>query len=544
MRVRGNWTSLISLRAFTGANNRLETSLSRLSSGLRIRSAADDAAGLGISALMRGQFNGLVRANRNALDGVSLVNTAEGALDEVHSLLQRGRQLTIQAANGTYTDSERQMLQEEMSQILTEIDRIADAVSFNGQRLLRSSGAAGLSSAIEGLRSGWLEQAENLISTLYGLNGDGVPLRIQFEYNGLQPTWISGDPNGMDGRLDNLTLHINLATFGIEGGPDGGSGPMFNDRLVARALTQATLARNSDYANLANWFKSGVADYLVGRDEQLRADVTAHGSAAILSAIDSWTDGSSLHMSSAYLATKYLDSLLPPFTMVQVMQELSWGNDLDSALLNTVGLDLASFVTDFKLNGAAFLATLDLNDADVGAIGGGNAEDVVPNGGTYSLSPLANFEVVWPTAGSAPPIELSLQVGANAYETLRVLIPEVSTFSLNLLGLNLVTRSADATQMLDAAIDQVSQTRTYLGSTANRLEHIMQANGENSQAQLSGLSRIVDLDMAHEMTNLTRQQIMLSSSGAMLAQSNTVRQHVMWLLRDLSPPGVMALGAN
>lgn len=541
MRIRGNWTSLLSWRSLTTANNKVETSMARVSSGLRVNSAADDAAGLSRSMRVKGQFSGLARANRNALDGVSLVGTAESALNEVHALLHRGRVLALQAANGTLGDAERVMLQREMEQLLAEVDRVSDGVTFNGQRLLKANGSsAAMGAAIEGLRSGWLEQSEALVLAQYGLLGDGVTLRVQFESGGTESVWISGDPNGMDGKLENLTLHVNLFSFETGGTPDGGSGPIYSDRKIARAMAQAVLARNSDYASLLPWFISGTSDFLAGGNERLSEAVSTYGAASVVAAIDTWANDD-LHAASAYLAVRYLDSLLPPFSMAAVMQELSWGNDLDSALLNTIGLDTASFVNDFKLNGAAFLGTLSLAGPDVGAIGGGDAQSVVANGGTYSVDPLAGFELVWPNAAEAEPVVLHLQVGANAHQMLRVLIPEVSTWSLNLIGINLVTRPQSAITVFDAAIDQLSQTRAYLGAVTNRLEHIMRSNGESGEAQMAGYSRIMHLDVAHELTNMTRHQILVSSSAAVLAQSNTVRQHVMWLLKDLRPPGLQPI---
>ncbi len=537
MRIRGNWISLIGWRSFQHANTGVQASLRRLSSGLRINSSADDASGLAVSNKLLGQFKGLVRANRNALDGVSLIRTAEGALQEVHSMLQRGRQLSLQAANGTLTDSDRQMLQVEVAQLLSEIDRIADSVTFNGLRLLNVKGNNGvLAEVLEGLRSGWLEQSETVIAAQYGLLGDGSPLRIVFENVGPSEAWITGTP-GVNGRLDDLTIHVNLAEFETGGDPDGGTGPIYNDRKVARVLTQAVLARNTNYVNLEEWFISGASDYIAGGDEMLNEAVAKYGAAAIVNAIDDpWVDDD-LHRASAYLAVKYLDSLLAgaAYTMADVMSILTW-DSLDTALsLTLVTYDVATFIADFKANGTSFLSTLDLTDADVGAIGGGDASSVIPNGGTYSEDPLTGFDVLWSGATDAEPLEIFLQIGANAYETVRLLIPQVSTMTLNLLGINLVKRADEAIERFGTAIETMSSIRSYLGSMHNRLEHAIETNGQSSEAQLSGYSRIVDLDIAREMTTLTKQQVLLSSSAAMLAQANTMRQHVMWLLKELSP---------
>jgi len=529
--IRGNATSLRSWRSLVQAYTQFDKSQARLSSGLRINTAAEGASGLAISHRLTTQFRGLNQAVRNATDGLSLVNTADGSMNTIQSLLQRANVLSVQAANGTLTDSDRQHLQSEFQHILTEIDRIADSTSFNGKSLLSIGGnSSALAATMNGLQSGWLEQAEAVIGAQYGLWGDLSGIRVVFENSGQQAAWISGTP-GPGGRLNNLSLHINLADFGSVPGPDGGLGPVYNDRKVARALTQAVLARNANFVSLNSWFVSGASDFIAGRNEQLLADVNSFGAAAVVGAISSWSEDS-LHHSSAYLAVKYLDSMLAPFAMADVMFDLAMGNDLNTALLNTVGIDVATFMADFQANGAAFLGTLNLTDPDVGGIGGGDASGVIPNGGTFSTNPLAGFTIEWAT-GTQQPLDVILQVGANAGEQLTISIPQISTANLGLIGLNLVTNAGAAITRIEAAIRQVSSARAYLGGVGNRMDHIVNVNLQSSETQLNGFSHIMDLDMAKEMANLTRQQILVASSTAMLSQANSSHNHVSILLSGL-----------
>lgn len=139
MRINHNISALNTYRQLSLNNTTLAKSLEKLSSGLRINRAADDAAGLAISEKMRAQIRGLEMAQRNAQDGISLIQTAEGALQEVHSILQRMRELAVQAANDTYTDEDRKELQKELNQLIDEIDRIGDNTEFNTQVLLDGS---------------------------------------------------------------------------------------------------------------------------------------------------------------------------------------------------------------------------------------------------------------------------------------------------------------------------------------------------------------------------------------------------------------------
>jgi len=137
MRINQNISAMNTQASMVRSDNAISKSLERLSSGLRINRAADDAAGLAISEKMRGQIRGLKQAARNAQDGISLIQTAEGALNETHAIVQRMRELAVQAANDTLTDADRQEIQKEINQLTQEVDRIAKTTEFNTKKLLR-----------------------------------------------------------------------------------------------------------------------------------------------------------------------------------------------------------------------------------------------------------------------------------------------------------------------------------------------------------------------------------------------------------------------
>ena len=160
--IKTNTNALFAARSLLGTQNGLQTSMERLSTGLRINSAADDASGLAISNRMTAQIRGLNQATRNMNDGISLIQTAEGAMQEVVNLLQRGRELAVQSGNDTNSSSDLESIQAEINQIIQEIDRIGGNTSFNGQFILKAdSGAVDLTAqdkqdVEDGLRSGWL----------------------------------------------------------------------------------------------------------------------------------------------------------------------------------------------------------------------------------------------------------------------------------------------------------------------------------------------------------------------------------------------------
>jgi len=552
MRIQGNWISLMSWRAFSRSSSEMDGSLRKLSSGLRINTAADDVAGLAVSENLMTQYRGLMQATRNAMDGISLVNTAEGALQEIHTMLQRGRELSIQAANGVLTPEGRTSIQTEIDNILVEIDRIADTTTFNGRLLLNGSGSSSVTSKVlNGLRTGWLEKASDVIRTQYGLEGDGSRLTIQLEARGPSAAWISGTP-GVNGVLDDVTLHLNLEAFGLNTSVALG-GSVADDRKVARALTMATLARATDYFNLPDWFRSGVADLIAGRDEQLQADIQAYGLATVVGALATPWEEDSIHQSSAYVAVKYLADQLGPGGMKMLMTELSFdggSSDLDTALSTYLGQDTLGLLSDYAANGAAWAAgNLILNDSDVGAIQTGDNFSVIPDDASYSEEPLApGFTVSWSGGGVLDPVKIDLLVGARAQDRISLLIPNVSTLSLGLVGLNVTTRASHAMDAISDAVNTLSSIRAELGAMSNRLEVTVEANRTRAEAQLSSYSRIRDLDFAKELAGLTRQQILISSSGAMLAQANSMRQNVKWLLNGIAPgragPTGMAFGTT
>ena len=188
MRIQHNIAALNSYRNLTGNNNAVSKNLEKLSSGYRINRAGDDAAGLAISEKMRAQITGLNTAQKNAQDGVSLVQTAEGALTEVHSMLNRMVELADQSANGTYDNAvDRANLQKEIKSLKNEIDRIADSTNFNGIDLLNGDLSTSTTSAIQGAANG-TNSAVDLTFTFADQFADGKSLSVKLAHNGAKDT--------------------------------------------------------------------------------------------------------------------------------------------------------------------------------------------------------------------------------------------------------------------------------------------------------------------------------------------------------------------
>jgi hypothetical protein len=288
-------------------------------------------------------------------------------------------------------------------------------------------------------------------------------------------------------------------------------------------------------ANLAGsdyWFVSGASSLISGYDTELAAAVAQYGAATVVNAINTpWVDDD-LHRASAYLSAKYLESTYGAGTMQLTFMNLAGGTNLNGAMMGSIGTGLPLYLSDFITNGAAFLATLNLADADVGGFFPGDSTGVIPNGGTFNPNPLSpNFSLGFGTGGSTTPMRLTLQVGANASDKLVVEYSQVNTFTLGLTGINLATN-----------YNRVSTTRTALGAAANRLESIMNANGWGTEGQLGGYSRIVDLDMAREVSDLARNQLLRDSATAMLVQANVTSENMITLMDSM--PSAFELGPS
>jgi flagellin len=545
MRINTNIAALNSQRMYTMNNLDNNKALRKLSSGMRINSAADDAAGLAISEKMRAQIRGLGQANRNIQDGISMLQVAEGGLQEVHSLLQRGRELSVQSANGTLTDSDRQSLQDEAKQLLAEVNRIANTTQFNSINVLNVSqgSSTDMQQVITALKSAWLQNSEQLIQAQYGLSGDGVSLEIVLDQ--APQTYLAAVSYYLDasGKAVNQQLHIDMSDFIPATLPNGGTAPVYNDRIIAHEMVHAIMGRTMNFGSLPTWFKEGTAEYIHGADERLLGDIFVNGggaigAAAVEDAIGNGTDSAwvsdSLHYSAGYAAVKYLDANLSG-GMLGIMTHLKNNptNTLDDALAaEGTYANVAAFIADFNGagSGAAFIQTLNLMDADTGAIGGGTATSVVSDTVNFSNDPLTGFIEVWPTitAGATP---LSMQIGANSGVTMGIALVNVTSSAMALDNIDLVNQSSNAITQFDSAIAYVSSERSRIGAMQNRLEHAMEVTRNSEENLTASESRIRDVDMAKEMMNFSKSNILAQTAQAMLAQANQQPQGVLQLLR-------------
>ena len=422
-------------------------STEKLSSGYRINRAADDAAGLTISEKMRKQIRGLDRASTNAEDGVSAVQTAEGALTEVHSMLQRMNELATQSANGTNSNTDRKAIQDEIDQLTTEIDRVSETTKFNETYLLKGDGA---------------EKAHNVNAHDAGL--DGVTLTDK------------GDE-----------VEVTLKTLNA------------GDKISIAGKNYTIGATTDEAKELYKNAKVGEKVTVGGTTYEIAAATNAD---------------------KGQISITDLDGKIDKGTTVE------YGNKKVHVVDKTTGIDDndSSIITAAK---AYELETAEIVKAS--SIGTDTAAKTKA-GATPDKFTLTKGKVNYNDA-----LSFNLHVGADADMTnkITVNIDSMNSAGLGVKGIKADTEQ-DATYAIDAiadAISTVSSQRSALGAVQNRLEHTINNLDNVVENTTSAESRIRDTDMAEEMVNYSKNNILAQAGQSMLAQANQSNQGVLSLLQ-------------
>ena len=442
-------------------------STEKLSSGYRINRAADDAAGLTISEKMRKQIKGLDRASTNAEDGVSAVQTAEGALTEVHSMLQRMNELATQSANGTNSNTDRKAIQDEIDQLTTEIDRVSETTKFNETYLLKGDGA---------------EKAHKVNAHDAGL--DGVTLTDKGDTVDVTLKELkAGDKVSIAGK--NYTI--------------GSSATDIQNKITAGTNT----AKKSYTVNGKTYQVSDTEVFdSTGNNKLNKSDLTGNAGATADATLDDLkalvTDGSTVT-----IGTK-------TYTAMTDAAGAADGIDDNDSTVITAGK-------------AYQLQTAEIVKAS--SIGADTAATTATNA-THDAA-TTTFSLTKGTVSYKDALSFNLHVGADADMTnkITVNIDSMNSAGLGVKGIKADTEQ-DATYAIDAiadAISAVSSQRSALGAVQNRLEHTINNLDNVVENTTSAESRIRDTDMAEEMVNYSKNNI--------LAQANQSNQGVLSLLQ-------------
>ena len=562
MIINHNIMALNTYNKYNIASNRLSGNLAKLSSGLRINRAADDAAGLAISEKMKAQIAGLEQASRNAMDGNSLIMTAEGALSEVHAMLSRMRELAVQAANDTYTSSDRMTIQNEIEQLKEEIDRISSATQFNRKNLLDGSSSA-------------IVSTDRLTTKVF--MRDGLRIIDQFGQKkaggGNYVIEVEADPGISEVSKSNIMYVKHDVTYLTPG--------TGIDLHVGDIATEGTKLYDirSFWDSNGNFLLEEPKTITIMQGDGTRTSVTIYGSDSLGTLANKLNSaiGGELGLNQNRL---FASGAAPTYVSL-VTQEIASGNPNslasvpgtliiqsaipgkggalnfigDDSVVNALGLSVVRnsmetkftasvrdahdpskiIATNVEFEGNLLVGILHPNvDVEISSttslscvispIGSGasifNVIDWVSNGKESTFIHLADRSMVF-------------HVGPNSLQDVNAAIGNTSTSSLGLDGILVTTNSLanKALRTIDLAIDKLSATRAKLGAVQNRLDHTVNNLNEMALNLTAALSRIQDADMAKEMTEFTKNNIILQAATSMLAQANQLPQNVLQLLR-------------
>ncbi len=492
--INTNVASLNAQRNLTSSKDALATSLQRLSSGLRINSARDDAAGMAISERMTSQIRGLDQARRNANDGVSLAQTAEGALAQSSDILQRIRELSIQSANSSNSTTDRASLNSEVNQLVSELDRIANTTSFNGLKLL------------DGSYQGQQFQV-----------GADANQTIGVSVAGSRSTDLQNNTVSLKGTA---TTDLGGAILGAATGTAPANG------VVGQTLTLAGAAGSAAVTVTAGWSAAQVATAVNVNTAATGVKATA-SSTATLSAMAAGTvsftlngGGTATTISATVGTGGTVAGLAAAVNAVSGKTGVTATADAAGTglvLSQAAGNDIT--LTGYNNSSATKTATL---------LGGIPAQTVTLTAGAATDSGRVTGTV---TLASDYGFTAVSSVAAGAGSVLGTTVTAATAATVNSIDISNIAGANTAIGIVDAALSQVSKMRADMGAVQNRFNATitnLQTTSENLNA---ARSRIRDADFAAETATMTRNQILQQAGTAMLAQANALPNSVLTLLK-------------
>ncbi len=567
MRVNYNISSIIAKNALGNNDSRLSLSTQKLSSGYKINSAKENAAGLAIARKMRAQINSLKRANDNANDGLSVVSIADGAMSEMHDILQRMNELAIQSANGVNSNSDRDQIQKEIDQLVTEIDRIAETTQYNAQNLLDGTFAykgytnsenVRIKSYSDGVKSGnylmdYLEYSHYDEEITYKSGGDTVH-KERYGVDNIDDVkdWLITESEAETGAYGD----------DVEGFPDDVRVSIDGDDLVFTAsgdFEVKTTLNKASQDQVDKYQKSGlnttVSDQTyveTARYKDIVCTVTVNG---VLTTVT---------ISDISIANEYNMDLNgePTNPINENVVRAGNGNASFNSLKEGLGdlIPKDANITDVTYADGKFTITTDSPDKNPIVLdANGNDLQVYeysttkatktaytigkktePNGtgglvyadgsGEVKKEDVQKSCIQFDLKGTGA---MRIQVGANQGQVIAVELPALSAVHLGIDGFDVSTENTatEAIDIVSKAINQLSGVRAKIGAYANRLEHTIANLDTTEEDMTEAYSRIMDVDMATEMTEYTTSQVLSQASNAMLAQANERPQQVLQLLQ-------------
>ncbi|HJV60209.1 MAG TPA: flagellin [Albitalea sp.] len=477
--INTNISSLTAQRNSNKVQDSLATSMARLSSGLRINSAKDDAAGLAISERMTTQIRGLNQAARNANDGISLAQTAEGALSSVSDNLQRIRELAVQSANATNSASDRAALQSEAAQLISEVQRVGTQTSFNGLKLLDGSFTS--QSFQVGANAGETIAISNIVDARTSSLGSNT-LVAQGTVTGAV---VAGATNGI-GAETNLTVTTTAGTTSAISYAANAGADAIAAAISASGANIGVSATGSNSTTLSGLSAPGTVTFTLGGQNVSAVISDQNDLGSLVSAINGVAGTTGI--TANFTTSSAKNSITLTTTDGRNISLQSFAN-------STVGNDSISFggttLTEGGTVSAVKTGTVLLSSSK-GAVSVANANaDVFAAAGTNNGS-----------FSSVAAIDLSTAAGATS-----------------------------ALSVVDSALTQVNSGRADLGAVQNRFMSTITSLQTTSENLTASRSRIQDADFAAETANLSRAQVLQQAATAMVAQANQLPQQVLQLLK-------------
>ncbi|MBQ1901890.1 MAG: flagellin [Lachnospiraceae bacterium] len=459
MKINNNISAVITNKQLLRTENTLAMSMERLSSGLRINHAKDNPSGIAISGKMQAQIDALGQSSDNSNDGISVLETADGALGEVTSIIQRMRELSVQAANDINSQSEKDAIQTEIASLKEEIDRISSTTEFNTKSLLNGS----LDAHVYANDVTRIQVNSNVPAGVYELSVDSVAQKAQ----------IAMSTSGLTYPI----TEAQAGTITINGSPAAITAGMTQEQVLE---TIRTAAEHGDAE-----IELDTSDNIVGVNSKRYGN-----SAGLL--ISASTD--------------------------ELANALGISTDGSSA----VGVDANVTLDKASAFGSQATVAVDGNKATITDVNGFNMSMLIDEGYTGNVS----LEVT-----DVGPMDL--QIGANEGQQMSVRIPATDTKSLYIddLDVSTVSGAARGIGLLDAALTKVNEIRANLGAYENRLEHTVSSLDQTEENMTSAISRIQDVDMAEEMVEYTKQNVLAQAGTSALSQANEMPQMALQLLQ-------------
>lgn len=471
MKINRNMSAVIASNQLHRTENKLSVTMERLSTGLKLNSAEDSPAGMAISNKMKAQIDALDKASDNSTDAISVMEIADGALNEVTSIIQRMRELSVQAASGIYTYDDKSAIQSEIAQLRDEVDRVSSNTEFNTKSLLDGS-------------------SDTRVYTRKSVTAADGSVSQEMTYSDITRINISDEVDSKHYKVE-VTAVAKQAQSSISGYPAGG---ITEDGTISiNGVSAAIKAGTSEEDYLAQ-----IHDLV----EQAGANMEVNGNSIDISS-KKYGSASQLDISISDELAKTLGYTTQGdgYTDAQTGTDakITAGDGFTHPIVTSEGnrvyiSDDNGFKMDFMVDASADLAEYDIDVTDIGT--------------------------------------MTIQIGANQYQEMDLRIPEVSAQSLYLDEIDVaVAGGADkALGTLDDALSQVNSVRSRIGAFQNRLEYANASLDETSENMTSAYSTLTDTDMATEMTEYAAQNILNQAGISVLSQANDLPQQVLSLL--------------